>query len=160
MSWDGCQAFLRKLNERFDSGGKFRLPSEAQWEYACRAGSRGLFGFGDAEERLGEYAWFSENAGGKTHPVGRKRPNAWGLYDMHGNVWQWCADWYAADYYRVSPAGDPRGAAVGKERVMRGGSWCRGAFDCRCANRFSGVQACPDYAAGFRVMWERAAANR
>jgi formylglycine-generating enzyme required for sulfatase activity/outer membrane protein assembly factor BamB len=160
VSWDSCDKCLNKLNERFGSGGKFALPSEAQWEYACRAGSRGLFGFGDAEERLRDYAWFSENAGGATHPVGEKRPNAWGLYDMHGNVWQWCADWYADEYYKDSPAADPPGPAAGKERVMRGGSWYRGAFDCRSASRYSGVQACPDYANGFRVMWQPAEASR
>jgi formylglycine-generating enzyme required for sulfatase activity len=160
VSWDNCQAFLSKLNSRFAAGGKFRLPSEAQWEYACRAGSTGVFSFGNAESLLDQYAWFSENAGGTTHPVGQKRPNAWGLYDMQGNVWQWCDDWYADDYYRDSPAADPPGPAVGKERVMRGGSWYRGAFDCRSANRYSGVQACPDYASGFRVMWEPAPSGR
>jgi formylglycine-generating enzyme required for sulfatase activity len=152
VTWLGCEKFLAKLNAKFEAPGvKFSLPTEAQWEYACRAGTTTIFHFGDAEERLSDYAWFSDNAAGKPHPVGSKKPNAWGLYDMYGNVWQWCADWYAADSYRKSPAADPAGPAVGAERVMRGGSWYRGALDCRSANRYRGVAACPDYASGLRV---------
>jgi formylglycine-generating enzyme required for sulfatase activity len=153
VSWDGCQAFLGKLNERFRVSAKtFRLPTEAEWEYACRAGSTSIFYFGDDEHRLGEHAWFGDNADGKTHPVGQKKPNAWGLYDMYGSVWLWCADWYGADYYRKSPASDPAGPAAGSERVMRGGSWYRGAVNCRSADRYHGVPGCPDYGGGLRVV--------
>jgi formylglycine-generating enzyme required for sulfatase activity len=153
VTWDGCQAFLAKLNAKFRAAGaKFSLPTEAQWEYACRAGSTGIFYYGNAEDRLGDYAWFSDHAGGRTHPVGEKKPNPWGLYDMYGNVWQWCADWYDADYYRKSPASDPAGPSAGSERVMRGGSWYRGALNCRSADRYRGVPGCPDYGAGFRVV--------
>jgi len=93
VSWVDCQQFLSKLKSKSAAGGgEFQLPSEAQWEYACRAGSTTRYCFGDDESKLGEYAWYGNNSGGKPHPVGEKEPNGWRLYDMHGNVWEWCQD--------------------------------------------------------------------
>ena len=138
VSWDDCQEFLKKLNEKIRppaGEGIFGCLREAQWEYACRAGSTTRYCFGDEESGLGEYAWYSANSGNKTHPVGEKKPNAWGLYDMHGNVWEWCQDWYNNGYYGKSPMDDPTGAATGSFRVLRGGFWGRDAGCCRSAYR-------------------------
>jgi formylglycine-generating enzyme required for sulfatase activity len=137
VSWEACQAFIKKLNEKFARANVvFALPTEAEWEYACRAGSTSRYGYGDREADLEQYAWFEGNAGGKTHPVGQKKPNAWGLYDMHGNVWEWCGDWYDGDYYRNSPPVDPPGPTVVTSRVLRGGSWSDPAPYCRSSYRY------------------------
>ena len=141
VSWEDCQKFLDKLNAMSGTGGgKFQLPTEAQWEYACRAGSTTKYCFGDDEKELGEYAWYMMNSDGKAHPVGEKKPNGWGLYDMHGNVWEWCQDWYWSKYYKVSPVDDPPGLATPSfatsiDRVYRGGSWYDPAEYCRSAFR-------------------------
>jgi formylglycine-generating enzyme required for sulfatase activity len=118
----------------FDADG-FRLPTEAEWEYACRAGSTGRYCFGDAEKELPQYAWFKPHSQGKPQPVGQKLPNRWGLYDMHGNVWQWCNDWYGETYPQEGPQDNPRGPAPGTERVLRGGAWDCTAEKCRSAYR-------------------------
>jgi formylglycine-generating enzyme required for sulfatase activity len=118
----------------FDADG-YRLPTEAEWEYACRAGGTGKYCFGDAEKDLPQYAWFKADSQGKPHPVGQKRPNAWGLYDLHGNVWQWCNDWYGETYYAASPPENPRGPARGTMRVLRGGAWDCTGEKCRAAYR-------------------------
>ncbi len=134
VSWEDCQKFLGKLNAKVGSGaGKFQLPSEAQWEFACRAGSTTKYYFGDDAARLGDYAWYTANSEDKTHPVGEKKPNASGLYDMHGNVWEWCQDWF--EDYKESPVDDPTGAATGSYRVLRGGGWGDPAGFCRSAYR-------------------------
>jgi len=150
-SWDDCQQFLVKLNAKVRTqGGKFALPTEAQWEYACRAGSTTKYCFGDDEKQLGEYAW-NDNSGRKTHPVGEKKPNAFGLYDMHGNVWEWCQDWYGEEYYANSPADDPTGPDSGNDRVLRGGSWVNGPYLTRSANRFRIAPYNRSNVVGFRV---------
>ena len=119
VSWNDAAAFCQWLSRK--EGKEYRLPTEAQWEYACRAGSTTRYSFGDDATSLGEYAWYAGNSGSKTHPVGEKKPNAWGLYDMHGNVWEWCADWFAADYYAKSPTNDPVGPDSGASRVVAWG---------------------------------------
>jgi formylglycine-generating enzyme required for sulfatase activity len=106
----------------FDANG-YRLPTEAEWEYACRAGTNSSYAFGDEPRQLGDFAWFADNSGKKTHPVGRKKPNPWGLFDMHGNVAEWCQDVYDPSYYKASPEKTPRGPDEGNEYVLRGGSW-------------------------------------
>lgn len=134
VRWDDCQQFLVKLNSRVGGqGDKFVLPTEAQWEYACRAGSTGRFCFGDDEKQLGEYAWYDKNSGSKTHPVGEKKPNAFGLYDMHGNVWEWCQDWCGA--YGAKAVTDPSGPTTGAIRVFCDGSRNSLGWDCLSASR-------------------------
>jgi formylglycine-generating enzyme required for sulfatase activity len=152
VNWDDCQQFVDKLNAKsHPGGGKFRLPTEAQWEYACRAGSTTRYCFGDDESRFGEYAWFQENSGSRAHPVGEKKPNAWGLYDMYGNVWEWCQDWYDKGYYAASPTDDPPGPSTGSFRVIRGGSWDYAAWRCWSARRNVGSPGLRAYSLGFRV---------
>lgn len=113
----------------------YRLPTEAEWEYACRAGSKDKYHFGDDEKELPKYAWLKPGSQGKTQPVGTKSPNKWGLFDMHGNVWQWCNDWYSDTYYKESAKDDPRGPSAGKMRVLRGGAWDSTPEKCRAAIR-------------------------
>jgi len=155
VSWRICQDFLAKLNQKFGSGGvKFGLPTEAQWEYACRAGTTTRYSFGDDSAKLVDYAWLGWNAKGSTHPVGQKKPNAWGLYDMHGNVGEFCADWYSKDYYRNSPAEDPIGPHSGDYRVWRGGQFGDGApvlFTCAGREEISEEQYQGGPKFGFRV---------
>jgi formylglycine-generating enzyme required for sulfatase activity len=106
----------------FNAGG-YRLPTEAEWEYACRAGTNTEYSYGNESRILGDFAWFGDNASRKTHPVAQKRPNPWGLCDMHGNVAEWCQDVFDKTYYQTSPEKSPRGPADGKEYALRGGSW-------------------------------------
>ncbi len=137
VSWDDCQKILGKLNAKSTAGaGKFQLPTEALWEYACLAGSKTRYCFGDDESKLDRYAWYDENSGDKTHPVGEKKPNGWGLYDMYGNVSEWCQDSYDAGYYAKSPMDDPTGPTGGSFRVFRGGCWFSPAMFCRSAYRY------------------------
>ena len=119
----------------FNASG-YRLPTEAEWEYICRAGSETPFSF-SAGVAPGDYGWFKNNSGGTTHPVGQKKPNAWGLYDMHGNVAEWCNDRYGEKHYSAAPAADPRGPSTGDKRVVRGGSWQSKEDLCRSAVRAS-----------------------
>ena len=128
-----------------------RLPTEAEWEYCCRATSQGEYCFGDDPRMLGEYAWFWDNSGGQTQPVGTKRANDWGLHDMHGNVWEWCQDWYSSNYYEESPMEDPKGPLQASGRVIRGGGWDRGAAFCRSAYRGRNEPRIRRSNLGFRV---------
>ena len=127
----------------------YRLPTEAEWEYAVRAGTRTAYSFGDDASQLGVHAWYGANSDSKTHPVGQKQPNGWGLFDMHGNVWEWVADWYGD--YPHGAVTDPRGPRSGALRVYRGGSWLNGARYCRAANRYGGSPGLRNYLLGFRL---------
>ena len=122
----------------------YRLPTEAEWEYACRAGSKTTYFFGNDPAKLSKNAWCKPHSLGKTWPVGQKSPNQWGLYDMHGNVWQWCNDYYSETYYAESPRDNPRGPETGEKRVLRGGAWNSTAESCRAAYRFSEFQVFTD----------------
>ena len=132
VSWEECVGFAGRLKAR-EKGRIYRLPTESEWEYACRAGTSAGFSFGDDESLLDQYGWFRDNAGGHTHPVGRKKPNPWGLYDMHGNVWEWCLDSFGD--YPDGPATDPLGSLEGLYKVGRGGGWSDPAKACRSAYR-------------------------
>ncbi len=134
VSWLVVQQFLETLNEQSDNV-TYRLPSEAEWEYAARAGSDTMYSFGNDLDKLKDHAWYSQNSNNKTHPVGQGTPNAWGLYDMHGNVWEWCQDWYKNDYYAESPPKNPPGPASAEARVLRGGAWDSDSANCRSADR-------------------------
>ena len=152
VSWEDAVSFCKKLSEMPEekaAGREYRLPTEAEREYACRAGSTTAYSFGEAASSLGDYAWFAQNAQNKTHPVGEKKPNAWGLYDMHGNVWEYCQDWYAA--YPPDASTDPQGPNGGSYRVNRGGSWLNGAANCRTANRYTYVPSYRSSNNGFRL---------
>ena len=161
VSWDDAQEFCKKVTERMMASIPdpsplipdpylCRLPSEAEWEHACRAGTRTYYYSGDTEDDLKRVAWYFANSNSTTHPVGQKEANAFGLYDMHGNVWQWCQDWYSD--YLPNPVTDPQGSAQGANRVLRGGSWGSIPWNCRTADRdrrdpvnrnvFIGVRVC------------------
>ncbi len=151
VSWEDCRQFCDMLNAKPHAAGKFQLPTEAQWEYACRAGSTTSYCFGSEESRLGDFAWYAANAQLQAHSIGTKLPNVWGLYDMHGNVWQWCLDWYDRGYYANSPKDDPMGPATGPGRVFRGGGWDYPAASCRSAYRSEAEPDCRNYDLGLRV---------
>jgi len=140
VDWDESRRFAQWI------GGD--LPTEAQWEYACRAGSTREYCYGDDEARLAEYAWYNKNSEGRTHDVGALKPNAWGLHDMHGNVWEWCADWYGD--YPPSDVADPQGSPNGGHRVLRGGCWYHPAQNCRSAYRFRSNPGDRNFFIGFR----------
>ncbi|MBN1508498.1 MAG: formylglycine-generating enzyme family protein [Sedimentisphaerales bacterium] len=138
VSWEDCQAFLTMLCDmEYVPRGTYRLLTEAEWEYACRAGAVGAYCFGDNDSSLGQWAWYGSNSSSTTHPVGQKAANAFGLYDMHGNVWEWCADWYGD--YGSGVVVDPLGPRSGDLRVLRGGRWSGSAGLCRSANRGGGT---------------------
>ena len=156
VSWNDAVAYCKKLSEK--EGKTYRLPTEAEWEYACRAGTETRWSFGDDEKELGDYAWYRENAWDiderYSHQVGLKNPNAFGLYDMHGNVHEWCYDYHGKDYYKESPEKDPPGPASGSFHVLRGGSWFLNSHVSRSAFReWFGADG-SDYGLGFRLVRE------
>ncbi|MCI5122492.1 MAG: formylglycine-generating enzyme family protein, partial [Candidatus Electrothrix sp. AUS4] len=168
VSWEDAQAFIAWLNQK-EGGQKYRLPTEAEWEYAARAGSKTMYFWGDNLEEAPEYAWFNmEHAdlhrwfserklGGKEdfpHPVGQKKPNSWGLYDMAGNVWEWVNDRYSATYYQDSPKVDPAGPESGTARCFRGGSWYGSEKNLRSALRGLNVPTYRSDSLGFRLVRE------
>ena len=147
VSWNDATEFCKKLSEKTRQA--VRLPTEAEWEYACRAGTQTAFSFGDDPSALGDYAWWGMNSGETTHPVGQKKPNAWDLFDMHGNVYEWCADWVG--YYPKVAVTDPQGPASGKYRVLRGGDWAGIQVMCRSAVRVGLTPVNRGINFGFRV---------
>lgn len=176
VSWDDCQEFLSRLRsitaqssndagrsssaverassgvERASSGVEMRLPTEAEWEYACRARTQTIWYFGNDEARLADHAWYRKNAGGTTHPVGQREPNAWGLHDMHGNVWEWCQDIFDSAAYSRHARQNPCVTGGGSNRVSRGGSWGNGARSVRSANRNGDSPGYRDGGLGFRLL--------
>jgi len=134
VSWDDCQEFLRKLNSL--TGQRFRLPTEAEWEFAARGGNKSNHYKYSGSKNIGDVAWYYHNSSSTTHPVGKLQPNELGIYDMSGNVYEWCSDWYGGNYYSSSPSNNPQGPSSGSFRVLRGGSWFDDTRYCRVSFRF------------------------
>jgi len=149
VTWNDAKAFCQWLSE--EEGVTSDLPTEAQWEYACRAGTTTLWQIGDDAKTLPTYAWYGDPSD-SIHPVGRLQSNPWGLYDMHGNVWELCQDWRSREYYANSPRDDPTGASEGSGRVGRGGSWRRNERSCRTAFRYWLAPDLRNDDLGFRVV--------
>ncbi len=150
VGWNDVQQFIERLNSQ--SNRKYRLPTEAEWEYAAKSGGKREKYSGTSQEgELWDYVWYYGNSGASTHPVGQRKPNGLGLYDMSGNVWEWCADWYDAHYYQNSPKYNPRGPGNGELRVLRGGSWFRGPSFVRTACRLWSDPASRSINVGFRL---------
>jgi len=150
VSWYEAKEFCRRLSEK--EGVTYRLPTEAEWEYACRAGTTTEYYWGDSID--GRYVWYYDNSDRQTHPVGQKLPNAWGLFDMSGNVWEWCKDWYGRDYYSTSHETDPAGPSSGSYRVLRGGSWNSDVDGARSGNRDGYTPSDRGSDVGFRMVME------
>ena len=153
VSWEDAQAFCKRLSDLEDK--VYRLPTEAEWEYACRAGSKAAYGFGNEPSMLKEYSWFKINTCDcdevYPHETGRKTPNNFGLYDMHGNIWEWCQDRYSF-HYALTPSADPTGPREGDSRVHRGGGFRSLARYCRSADRARCVPSLSQFDLGFRVV--------
>ena len=141
---------LQSWKCNFEATG-YRLPTEAEFEYACRAGTTTPYLSGATPARLGEFAWFDKNSGGHPRPVGQKQPNAWGLYDMCGNLWEWCNDFYQVDYYASAPKLNPHGPEQGKTKVVRGGSWRAPAENCRSGYRYNENPGYADVCFGYDI---------
>jgi len=163
VTWYGANEYCNWLSKK--TGETYRLPTEAEWEYAAGGGqnsplTKGVGGIinlqkyagTNTESELGDYAWYWSNSGSKTHAVGTKKPNELGLYNMSGNVYEWCQDWYDSDYYKNSPQNNPKGPTSGSHRVFRGGSWSFDAVLCRVADRYGSSPSVSDYSLGFRII--------
>jgi formylglycine-generating enzyme required for sulfatase activity len=156
VSYLNAAAYCSLLTQREREAGRlpvpfaYRLPTEAEWEFACRAGSTNTYSFGDDPAQADPFAWTLENSESKTHPVGEKKPNAWGLYDMHGNVWEWCSDWFAKDT-NITPLMDPVGPSAGKFKIFKGGGWNQTVEFARPANRFMMSPSNGIHFVGFRL---------
>ncbi len=149
ISWDNVQKFIIAFNQQKNDGYSYRLPTEAEWEYAARAGTTTAYSFGNNSEDLRAYGWYSDNSNKKAHRVGQKKANPWGLYDIHGNVWEWVQDAYAQEL----PRGTNPLQSSGRNRVVRGGSWGSGAEFLRSANRHYGVfPGISDFFVGVRLV--------
>lgn len=156
IGWNDAVEFCQKLSAMLAekaAGNIYRLPTEAEWEYACRAGTSTKFCFGDDESQLVDDAWFKKTARSTSHPVGQKEPNLWGIYDMHGSVYEWCQDYYAP--YQAGPVTDPRGGETGSHRVLRGGGFTNISSYCRSAERSYVTVETIRHSYGFRVVRER-----
>jgi formylglycine-generating enzyme required for sulfatase activity len=150
VSWNDVQEFIKILNAR-EGTATYRLPTEAEWECACRAGTATRYSFGESVSNLGEYAWYSANSDAQTHPVGQKKPNHWGLHDMHGNVYEWVQDtWHSS--YTGAPRDGSAWEGSGAVRVMRDGGWCSAADNCRSTYRFGYDQSYRNFNLGFRLL--------
>ena len=149
VSWEDCQKFIRKLNKLTKK--QFRLPTEAEWEYAARGGCNSRKTKYSGSDSIRTVAWNKDNSGDKTHPVKGKAPNELGLYDMSGNVWEWCMDRYGSDYYKSSPKSNPKGSSTGSRCVGRGGGWGSLAWDCRVSNRGYFTSSFRDFFLGLRL---------
>lgn len=151
VSWHDVQAFIQKLNTQ-EGTDTYRLPTEAEWEYAARAASKSAYCFGGDTASLSQYAWYEKNSGGETHAVGQLKPNAWGLYDMHGNVHEWVQDWFDRNYYSQSPSVSPQGPESGLAKALRGGDWGSEDWHCRSASRSLGALDRRSNRVGFRLI--------
>ncbi len=155
VAWKDCIRFIDKLNRLLENqlpkGAKFTLPTEAQWEYAARGGNQTQGYTYSGSNTVGDVAWYSSNSNNAPHAVGTKAANELGIYDMSGNVWEWCADWYDSNYSKIRFINNPQGPSLGLYRILRGGSWFDGADNCRVANRYGEDSAYSDYFCGFRL---------
>jgi formylglycine-generating enzyme required for sulfatase activity len=152
VSWFEVKELIDQLNRR-EEYSEYRLPTEAEWEYSARAGTGGIFSFGNDSSQLRNHGWFDGNSRGKTHRVGEFPSNSWGLYDVQGNVYEWCEDWYDETYYSKSPSMDPLGPMNGEERVIRGGSWNSREGQCRLSKRDSLIPYLRNSKTGFRLVY-------
>ncbi len=150
VSHNDAKAYTKWLSQK--TGKTYRLPTEAEWEFVARAGTTTKYSFGDSKSSLGSYAWYGNNSNSKTHKVGQKQPNPWGVYDMHGNVWEWCEDWYTDSYSNTPTNGDENNNGSQKMKVLRGGSWVNVAGSLRSASRYRNDPTFAIDGIGFRVV--------
>ncbi|MEA2090770.1 MAG: formylglycine-generating enzyme family protein [Campylobacterota bacterium] len=152
VSWHDAKAYTSWLSQK--TGQTYRLPTEAEWEFVARAGTTTKYSFGDSSSSLGSYAWYDDNSNGRTHEVGQKEPNPWGVYDIHGNVWERCEDWYTDSYTNVARDGSDNNSGSQKYRVFRGGSWYDSPTYLRSANRGGDSPSGAGDFVGFRLLLE------